>query len=395
MDRSIRPIYAFYGATMFLTLCNSVLALATPWLVLSSTGSVLWTGIIGSVALSAVFTGSLASRWLIKKVGPWQLVLIGFAGNLLGIAGLILCFAQDTLPLGWLLIVVLVDRLFDAAASVAIESRLPEIGRFCGVPLSQLNAIRESLVGAASVLGPAAAGWMLAVINPLYVLAVAAALCVVAIALFVPILVFYRHSAQADGGPSIWQATRWLWGKKQVRSYLILLVVVMACIAGLDDVLLPAFINQTTKNPADIGWILAAYSLAALISAMLYAKHHYRIVDYWLVKTGIVGAALFFIGLVVFDSRPAILAVTFVSGLLSGPLGPIIDTRFLTVTPRHYRISMLAALSVISVGSAPLMVMLHAVVIERFSVAVLCGGVAVGLLLTLFLPLRETAGKTS
>lgn len=376
---------ALYASTFLVTVCNAVIALALPWLVLQGTQSVITTGWVATLALGAVFAGSLLSRSMIDLVGARGVAILGFVGNIVGIAGMGYCFAQDDLPIPLLAVFVVVVRGFDAAALIAIESRMPEIARSGRVALSRLNATREGLVNAASILGAASAGLLLSVVDPLAVLGTAAAACAAAFAAFVPILGFYRPKGGKGRSPSMWTATKWILGQRHLRNTLLLLVVVMASVASLDDVLLPVFVDGTTGDPADIGYIFAAYSVAAIASALYYARHHDRIGESLLVRLGVAGLALFFAGLAVFEDIRVIIAVTFVTGLMSGALGPVIDTRFLADTPKAMRLGMLAATTTISNGVSPAMVFAHAWVIEVFSIQVLCLGAAAAMLSMLFL----------
>lgn len=381
----LSPTNALYATELLVAFCNAMMALALPWLVLQSTGSVITTGWIGALALGALLAGSLACRGLIGWIGARSVVTLGFVGNLLGIGGAIYCFSQDSLPVLLLAGFVVVDRALDSAGNIAIESRLPEIARATRASLATLNAVLDGLYNAGSIMGAAAAGILLSLIDPVAVLAVAAATCAAALAAFMPLQRFYRPGRSKKETPSMWAATKWIVGQPHLRNALILVVVVMASIASLDDVLLPVFINGTTGNPADIGYILAAYSIAAVASSLMYARHHHRVDEVLVVRVGILGIALFFLGLVVFAEPWIVMAVTFLSGLMSGAFEPLINTRFLKETPKPMRLGMLTAVTTIGIGISPVMVFAHAWVIEVFSVQALCMATAVSILAMMFL----------
>ena len=388
--RIITRTNALYASTLLVTLCNAMMALILPWLVLQSTGSVITMGWIGALALGAVLAGSLACNTLIGWIGARRVVVLGYASNIVGIVGILYCFSQDSLPIPLLVAFVLVDSVLDSAAGIAVESRLPEIARSNRVPLTTLNATLDGLDNAGAIMGAASAGFLLSLVDPVTVLAIAAVVGVGAIFTFMPLMRYYRPGRTKVESPSMWVATKWIVGQPHLRNALIMIVVVMASVASLDDVLLPVFIDQTTKDPADIGYILAAYSIAAIISSFLYARYHQRADEDLLVRVGVFGIALFFLGLVLFTDPWTIMAVTFLSGLTSGALGPIIDTRFLKDTPKPLRLGMLAGVTTVGIGISPVMVFAHAWVIEAFSVQVLCLAAAASILAMVFL--RITPG---
>lgn len=384
-----KTLLPLYLSTFFVMLSDSMMALALPWMVLQATDSVLTTGVVGSIALSAVFIGSVFSHMLIARIGASVLVFLAFVLNLIGIGGIIYCFAQETLFLPLLIAFVITDCILDAAANIAMESRFPEIARYSKVSLSEINAVKEGLFNGGSILGAASAGLLLATIDPLFVFGVAGAMTVCAMMFFLPLIGLYKSDLARQDTLSVLASTKWLWRQPHLRSFLILLMVFMASIASLDDVLLPAFIHKTTGNPADIGFILAAYSVTGIISALLYAKCHKTLPEPWVVRAGITGVAIFFLGLIFFTNPIFVIIVTCVTGLLSGPLWPLINARFMEDTPKSMRLGMLTAISTLSIGIAPVIVITHAWLIKAFSVEILCSGITITITMTLFLKLKK------
>ena len=387
-----KTLLPLYLSTFFVMLSNSMMALALPWMVLQTTDSVLITGTVGSISLSAVFVGSAFSRILIARIGANALIILAFVSNLTGIGGVIYCFAQEVLFLPLLVVFVISYCLLDAAANTAMESRFPEIARYSKVSLSGINAVKEGLFNGSFILGAAFAGLLLATINPLFVFGIAGAMTVCALISFLPLIGLYKSGTAQQDTLSVLASTRWLWSQPHLRSFLILLMMFMASVASLDDVLMPAFIHQTTGNPADIGFILASYSVTGIMSALLYAKYHETLSELWIVRAGVVGIAIFFLGLVLFTNPVFVIINTCITGLLSGPLWPVISARFMEDTPKAMRLGMLTAISMLSIGIAPVVVIIHAWVIKVSSIKVLCLGTAIITLMMLFLKIEKTVG---
>ncbi|MCY4030530.1 MAG: MFS transporter [Hyphomicrobiales bacterium] len=385
--KTLLPIYL---STFFIMLSNSMMALALPWMVLQTTDSVLTTGTVGSIALSAVFLGSAFSRILIARIGANALIAFAFAFNLVGIGGVIYCFSQEMLFLPLLVVFVVTYCLLDAAANTAMESRFPEIARYSKASLSEINAVKEGLFNGSLILGSASAGLLLATIDPLFVFGIAGLMTVFALISFLPLTGLYKRGSAQQDTLSVLSSTRWLWSQPHLRSFLILLMMFMVSVASLDDVLLPAFIHQTTGNPADIGFILASYSVTGIMSALFYAKYHETLPEIWIVRAGVVGIAIFFLGLVLFTSPVFLIINTCVTGLLSGPFWPTISARFMKDTPKSMRLGMLTAISTLSIGIAPVVVIIHAWVIKVSSIKILCLGTVILILTTLFLKTEKT-----
>ena len=385
-----KTLLPLYLSIFFAMLSNSMMALALPWMVLQATDSVLTTGTVGSIALSAVFVGSAFSRILIAKIGANVLVILAFALNLIGIGGVVYCFAQEVLFLPLLVVFVITYCLPDAAANTAMESRFPEIARYSKVSLSGINAVKEGLFNGSFILGAASAGLLLATIDPLLVFGIAWAMAIIALMFFLPLTGLYKSGHARQDALSVLASARWLWSQPHLRSFLILLMVFMASVSSLDDVIMPAFIHQTTGNPADIGFILASYGITGIVSSLLYAKYHKNLPEIWVVRAGIIGIAIFFLGLVLFADPVFVIINTCITGLLSGPLWPVISARFMEDTPKAMRLGMLTAISTLSIGIAPVIVIIHAWVIKAYSVEILCLGTAIVIMIMLFLKTEKT-----
>ena len=379
------PIFALYTAVFFLMLSNSIMALALPWMVLQKTDDILVTGTVGAIALTAVLVGALLARLLVQKMGARSLIILSFLLNLIGTAGIIFCFAQDILPIPLLIIFVIVDRLLDSVSDVAMESRMPELARFSKKPLTEINAMKEGLFNGGSIFGAASAGFLLTIIDPLWVFALAGMMTIIAFLSFLRLFTLYRAQTSTSESPSVFTSTRWVFSQSHLRNYMIIMLVVMASIASLDDVLMPAFINSTSGNPADIGFILASYSLTGIVTAFLYAKYHALLPENLVSKTGIVGVALFFAGLIIFENPVYVMIITAITGILSGPLWPLIQSRLMEDTPKSMRLGMLTMVNILFVGISPLIVIIHAVIIDASSVQALSIGIVMLVLATLFL----------
>ncbi|MCH2038444.1 MAG: hypothetical protein MK137_07630, partial [Rickettsiales bacterium] len=214
-------------------------ALAIPWLILQATGSVVWTGIIASGALGSMLLGSVLSHRMIRYWGAHTVINASFIANIISIAGLLYCFSLESVPILPVLVFVAIGTSLDAVGNIAVESCFPEIASATNTPLAKISGIKDSLMTGALILGPALAGWMLASYASSFILLITLGLVILALISFQKVVGFYKHAHQHES-TSLYEILKFLWSVLHLRSYVILLVIVMASVASIDDVMLPA-----------------------------------------------------------------------------------------------------------------------------------------------------------
>ena len=125
----------------FSSLTNQFMQILLPWYVLSTTGSVWWTGVVGFCALlpnifSSVFGGQVIDKFGRSKTmfvcEVSQLVLIGFIAVLVGV--------ERAEP--WLIgLLVFASSVFDAPGEMARTALSPTFSRYAGEPLSKTSGL--------------------------------------------------------------------------------------------------------------------------------------------------------------------------------------------------------------------------------------------------------------
>jgi MFS family permease len=158
--------------------------LALPWFVLATTGSAAKMGVVLPVALLGIPSGTVVSR-----LGARRTMLVGNLARAPLMASIPLLHSTGRLSFGVLLAIVAVIGCFLAPDFAAQRLVLPELVGEDERVVAQANALFEGAQRATSLLGPAAAGLLIAAIGATNVLYVDAATFLVAfaiLALFVP-----------------------------------------------------------------------------------------------------------------------------------------------------------------------------------------------------------------
>jgi macrolide resistance protein len=369
-----------YAAKALAIMTDAALAILLPWLILNQTGSVLWVGGIAALVLSAILIGALCTPRLVTHCGVRRLIVIASLVDVLSIIGLTVCFLMQPLHLVAITVIACAGAVLDTARDVAAEARLPEIARLCRVPLAKLNGRGEACDTLATIAGPACVGVGWALTNSTTVVLGLAATALLSALLFVLVFPRFRHHDKRLPEPSVWTAIRGLWYTPQLRLPLAVTVIVLATIASLDDLIVPTFIHQRGGQPGHISILLGTFASGSVVGAFYYAERCAGSIRPALLAVGILGIGVFFATLVLASSQWLLLGSVFGAGLLSGPLGPMLDTELLRHTAKRSRVSALAGMALVALAGSPLIIVLHAVLIDWLGlvpVLILLAGICV------------------
>ncbi|HEU0335475.1 MAG TPA: MFS transporter [Gaiellaceae bacterium] len=163
--------------------------LALPWFVLATTGSAAKMGVVLAVELTPVALLGIPSGTVVSRLGARRTMLVGNLARAPLMASIPLLHSTGRLSFGVLLAIVAVIGCFLAPDFAAQRLVLPELVGEDERLVAQANALFEGAQRATSLLGPAAAGLLIAAIGATNVLYVDAATFLIAfaiLALFVP-----------------------------------------------------------------------------------------------------------------------------------------------------------------------------------------------------------------
>lgn len=254
---------------------NGIAAVALPLIVLQTTGSPLATVVLAAAtAVPAVVVG-LLSGVLIDRMNRRTASVVSDVISAASIAALPLVDLLWGLNLAWFVVLGIVGSFGDVPGTTAREVLAPMIARHAGLDLKRVIGLRQTMTSAALVMGPAAAGVMLAGFDATSVLWITAATSAVA-ALLTRTLPRRLGEVEANGslrrpilrelgeGMAVVGRSRFLLGTSG------LLVGLAVALGGLQGLVLPLYFGLVAR-PDLLGLVLTALACGMLAGAALYS----------------------------------------------------------------------------------------------------------------------------
>ncbi|HKJ55942.1 MAG TPA: MFS transporter [Nitriliruptoraceae bacterium] len=292
---------------------TAVAPIALAFAMLDLTGSLTDLGlVVGARSLGLVvlllFGGVLADRFRRSTVLTWSNMVNGVTQ-----AGVAILVLTGTGSVPTLVGLSLVAGGADALSFPASQGVLPQT-----VPrhmLQQANAVNSSGRNIVNLLGVVAGAAMVAIVGPGWGIAVDAASCLLAAALFsrmrLPPRVREEASTMLEDLREGWHAFtahQWLW--VTVLAFMVLMISFMATITVLG----PAMADQTIGR-AQWGWVLGVEVTGVLAVTLTLARRGRRGTRLWIGMVGIMVPAAFIIALGVAPTLPVLFATALLSGL--------------------------------------------------------------------------------
>ena len=165
----------FVAAEAFSLFGNAAISIVLPWLVLTRTGDPSVAGLVAAVAAVPSVLATLVGGWLIDHVGQRRMSIIADLGSAVSVAGLAIVDWAFGLDIGWFVVLGVLGALFDVPGMTARETLMGRVSLTSGVKLDKIAAIRQSVFGVAFLAGPAVAGVLLTVLDPIRVVWITAA----------------------------------------------------------------------------------------------------------------------------------------------------------------------------------------------------------------------------
>lgn len=344
----MKRLPVIYLASYLLSLLgNSIAAIALPLIVLQVTGSALGAGIVAAAtAVPAVLAG-LFMGVVIDRINRRTSSIVTDLISAASIAALPLIDLLTGLSLGWFILFGVIGSLGDVPGMTAREALLPAIVRHSGVAAERLVGIREALGAVALLLGPAAAGTLMVLLDGSTVLWITAATS--AAAALLTLLLPHRVGAIAvadDGTPAAdmpgtgWSQLRDGW-RVLLRSRFLVVTTVLSLLSvtvlsALQGLILPVYFTLEGQ-PGLLGFVLTALALGLLIGSGIYALAGTRGPRRAWFLAGLLGGTAG-IGLIAaLPSVGAVLGGAFVLGLSSGLFGSLLGVLMIERIPEQMR----------------------------------------------------------
>jgi MFS family permease len=356
-----------YGIALF---GKQLTVLALPWFVLQAGGSGAETGLTVFVTtlpmvLAAFFGGTLLDRLGFKRIS----VVSDLAGGLC-FALVPLLYGSVGLDLWQLLLIVFIGGLLSAPAGIARQALLPEVANLAGINLGTANSIYSTISGINLFVSPIAATALIVFIDPLNVLwvnVVTFAIAAFNIALFIPGNLKLNPVKQAYF-TGLRQSLHFIWQNRLIRIIVVQATLLTMLATPLYSVVMPLYFQKTYNDPLYLGWFLGLLGGGAVIGAVIYGMFGQKLSQRFLLIVTIVGQSLAFLLIAFLVPFPFLLLGSFIFGLTTGLIEPLINTLILTLVKVELRGRILGIITALSLGATPFGAILIGVLVETVGV---------------------------
>lgn len=325
-----RAFIALAGATVLSTSGTRLSAIAIPWLVLTTTGSPVLTGLAGFAEMLPYVVAKALGGPLIDRLGARRVALWSDGLSTLAVALVPLLYWAGLLSIWVLLPAVALLGVLRAPSDAAKQALVPTVAALGKLPLERVTGVMGASDRLAGTLGAAAAGGLIALLGPAPALLANAAAFLLS-ALVVGIGIPGREAPAKARNLSTSYRTELAEGWAVLRSDPVLrALVIMIAITNLFDqayatVLLPVWVRTAGLDVTWVGIFLAAFSGASIVGAGIAAAIGERLPRLPVYTIGFLFAgpmpmAAFATGVPV----PVLVAALMVSGFAAGFLNPII-----------------------------------------------------------------------
>ncbi|WP_230422812.1 MFS transporter [Prauserella cavernicola] len=265
----------YLGSHFLSLLGNGIVAVALPLIVLQTTGSPLSVSAVSTATAGPALLVGLFAGVVLDRVNRRNCSVLADVVSAGAVAAIPLVEVLWGLNLWWFVALAIVGSFGDVPGMTAREVLVPAVARHTGIPLERLVGLRQSLTSMGLVIGPAAAGGLLALFDGSTVLLVTAATSATA-ALLTALMP--RHFGRIDSAPgeraSVWAqlvAGVGVLRRSRFLTGMVGLTVGLATVVGgLQGLVLPLYFSVIGR-PDLLGFVLTALAIGMLAGAGLFA----------------------------------------------------------------------------------------------------------------------------
>jgi len=256
-----------FGSVMTLT--------AIPWFVLVTTGSVSRTGVTVFASGVALVIALLFGGTVVDRVGWRRASIMGdlTAGCLVAA----IPAAYDTVGLPFWLLVALVSlaTLFDIPSRVGRYSALPDLADGANVRFERANAIFDSTLTGAGLIGPAVAGVLIAVVgtsNVIWIDAATFGASAILMTSLVPRSVRRTSSVSTRSGlmSQLGEAIRFVVRDDVLGPLVLVLGLMNVAIGSMEQIVIPVMSRDVYHSAYVLGLLTSAMALGGLGGNVVY-----------------------------------------------------------------------------------------------------------------------------
>ncbi|MGO6818388.1 MFS transporter [Rhizobium brockwellii] len=312
--------------------------IAIPWLVLSTTGSPVLTGLAAMMEMLPYVAAKALSGPLIDRVGPKRIAVVCDTASVAVVMLVPLLDWLGLLDMPLLLPVVFAMGVLRGPSDAAKQAMVPDIAELAAVPLERVTGLVGAIERLASTAGAAGAGAWIGLIGPgqaLVVNAVTFAAAALIVGVGIPGLRRVSEprglpEARSGGMSSYLGDLREGWRFLRGDAVLVSIVIMVATTNLLDQayhaVLLPVWTQSSGHGPELLGAMFSAFTGASIAGAAIAAAIGERMprLMVYTVAFLLTGFPRFLV--IALDAPlPLIFLTLAIAGFASGFLNPILS----------------------------------------------------------------------
>jgi MFS family permease len=358
MPTSRVPLASLLAANAISIAGNTLTALAIPWFVLQTTGSVSQTGLVGFFSLLPFVLSAGLGGALVDRLGYRRMSIAADLASGVSVLLIPVLFHTVGLPLAALLALVAAGALLDAPGQTAREAILPQLVERAGTTIERGASLLDGVSRGARMVGAPLAGVLIAVLDPANVLFLDAATFGVSALLMRVFVDGSTGSAGAihSGGyfSELQEGFAYLWHDRLVRAIVAMVVVTNMLDAGMAGVLSPVYADRVLDSVVALGLMGGALSAGAFVGTLLFAWRGHRLPRVkTLVLAFTVGGAVRFFVLAAEPGLVPILVWNVLAGIGIGAVNPIFGTLQYERVPERLRGRVFGAVTAGVLAAAP------------------------------------------
>ena len=365
-DRSRRPLGVLLGATLLSVTGDGITEVGVPWLVLLTTGSAGKAGIVAVCTTLPAIASSLAGGTLVDRAGARPVSVTCDVTCCVAVAAIPVLQLTGALRFWELCALMAATGLLSAPGNTARAVMLPALASRSGVPLSRAAGFYAGAARAASIIGAAAGGVLIAGLGPAHALFIdAGTFAGSAVLVLAGIRRPHLAGAAPPGRPrparphggyrrDIRDGVRLVAATPLLLGITLLTLVAQGLDQGWSSVILPVDARDKLHSVLALGTAESAFAAGALVGAVLYSAMADRLPRWPVFTLGliIVGMPRFAVAALTASPAPLI-AMMAVEGLACGPLSPITISITYQLAPEDMRGRAIGTMTGTALAAAP------------------------------------------
>ncbi|MGF1663598.1 MAG: MFS transporter [Kineosporiaceae bacterium] len=351
------PLVAVEATTLLSGVANGITTVALPWLVLEETGSAAGAGVVAAAAAVPLVVASFLAGALVDRVGRRVSAVGADVLSALAAAIPVVALVGD-LSITTIAVLAALGAVFDPAGFTAREAMLPAAARAAGVRLERVNGLHEAVWGASFVVGPGVGGVLIGLVGAGSTLWATAAAFVLAAIVMAAVRIpgGGRPDRPAGARPGVLGDVReglvFVWRDRMILSVALFTTLLAGTYLPIEGVLLPVHF-EALDAPSRLGGVLLVMSLGWVAGSLLYGAVGHRLPRRATFLLSALGTALALVPMAFLPPYGVILASGALTGLLYGPLNPIMNLVMQVRTPERLRGRVIGVVTSIGYAAGP------------------------------------------